>query len=168
MSRGMLLCIARNRDGNRHRAGDRSCRTFAQTPRSGRCARKARQRFRPLRIRRSTSKPQASEHRRFIASYCANHGLNDIEFIETQLDKDGRVCAQEALDHGADVVIAMAATGTVRTVASALSGTGHAMGIIPIGTGNLFARNMGIPVGDIETASPWQPRMGRGMWTWGA
>lgn len=39
------------------------------------------------------SKPQASEHRRFIASYCANHGLNDIEFIETQLDKDGRVCA---------------------------------------------------------------------------
>lgn len=98
------------------------------------------------------SKPQASEHRRFIASYCANHGLNDIEFIETQLDKDGRVCAQEALDHGADVVIAVGGDGTVRTVASELSGTGHAMGIIPIGTGNLFARNMGIPVGDIETA----------------
>ncbi|WP_169080601.1 diacylglycerol/lipid kinase family protein [Bifidobacterium erythrocebi] len=98
------------------------------------------------------SKPQASEHRRFIASYCANHGLNDIEFIETKLDKDGRVCAQEALDHGADVVIAVGGDGTVRTVASALSGTGHALGIIPIGTGNLFARNMGIPVGDIEAA----------------
>lgn len=66
------------------------------------------------------SKPQASEHRRFIASYCANHGLNDIEFIETQLDKDGRVCAQEALDHGADVVIAVGGDGTVRTVALSL------------------------------------------------
>jgi len=42
--------------------------------------------------------------------------------------------------------------GTVRTVASALSGTGHALGIIPIGTGNLFARNMGIPVDDIDAA----------------
>lgn len=98
------------------------------------------------------SKPQAAEHRRFIASYCANHGFNDIEFIETQLDKDGRVCAQEALAHGADVVVAVGGDGTVRTVASAVAGTGHALGIIPIGTGNLFARNMGIPVGDIEAA----------------
>lgn len=114
------------------------------------------------------SKPQASEHRRFIASYCANHGLNDIEFIETQLDKDGRVCAQEALDHGADVVIAVGGDGTVRTVASALSGTGHAMGIIPIGTGNLSHEIWASPWETSKRRSPWQPRMGRGMWTWGA
>ena len=40
----------------------------------------------------------------------------------------------------------------MRTVASAVSGTGHALGIIPIGTGNLFARNMGVPVDDIDAA----------------
>ena len=50
------------------------------------------------------------------------------------------------------MVVAVGGDGTVRTVASALSGTGHALGIVPIGTGNLFARNMGIPVDDVDAA----------------
>ena len=37
-------------------------------------------------------------------------------------------------------------------ILNALVGTGHALGIIPIGTGNLFARNMGVPVDDIDAA----------------
>ena len=98
------------------------------------------------------SKPTAGETRAFIERFCTNRGIADIMFIETQLDKDGRACAFEALDHGADVVVAVGGDGTVRTVASALSGTGHALGIVPIGTGNLFARNMGIPVDDIDAA----------------
>lgn len=98
------------------------------------------------------SKPTARETRAFIEQFCANRGIHDITFIETQLDKDGRACALEALDDGADVVIAVGGDGTVRTVASAMGGTNHAMGIIPIGTGNLFARNMNIPVGDLEAA----------------
>ena len=91
------------------------------------------------------SKPQAEQRKQHIKEFCEAKHLTQIEFIETQLDKDGRACAFEALDHGADVVVAVGGDGTVRTVASALSGTGHALGIVPIGTGNLFARNMGIP-----------------------
>nr|WP_201737226.1 diacylglycerol kinase family protein [Bifidobacterium aemilianum] len=98
------------------------------------------------------SKPQAAQHRRHIELYCHAHNLTQVEYIETQLDKDGRACAQEALAHGAQVLVAVGGDGTVRTVASALSGTGHPLGIIPIGTGNLFARNMGIPVDDMDTA----------------
>lgn len=98
------------------------------------------------------SKPQAEQHKQHIKEFCEAKHLTQIEFIETQLDKDGRACAFEALDHGADVVVAVGGDGTVRTVASALSGTGHALGIVPIGTGNLFARNMGIPVDDIDAA----------------
>lgn len=98
------------------------------------------------------SKPQAEQRKQLIKEFCEAKHLTQIEFIETQLDKDGRACAFEALDHGADVVVAVGGDGTVRTVASALSGTGHALGIVPIGTGNLFARNMGIPVDDIDAA----------------
>ncbi|MEE0971135.1 MAG: diacylglycerol kinase family protein [Bifidobacterium ruminantium] len=98
------------------------------------------------------SKPQAEQRKEHIREFCEAKHLTQVEFIETQLDKDGRACALEALDHGADVVVAVGGDGTVRTVASALSGTGHALGIVPIGTGNLFARNMGIPVDDIDAA----------------
>lgn len=98
------------------------------------------------------SKPQAEQRKQRIKEFCEAKHLTQIEFIETQLDKDGRACAFEALDHGADVVVAVGGDGTVRTVASVLSGTGHALGIVPIGTGNLFARNMGIPVDDIDAA----------------
>ena len=98
------------------------------------------------------SKPQATARRLHIQEFCKAKGLNRVRFYDTQLDKDGRACALEALEDGADVVIAVGGDGTVRTVASAVSGTGHALGIVPIGTGNLFARNMGIPVDDIDAA----------------
>lgn len=98
------------------------------------------------------SKPQAEECRRRIKAFCDERRLTEVQFIDTRIDKSGRDCALEALDNGADVVVAVGGDGTVRTVASALSGTGHALGIVPIGTGNLFARNMGIPVDDIEAA----------------
>lgn len=98
------------------------------------------------------SKPQAAGLREHIEGFCRHKKLTQVEFIDTQLDKDGRECALEALDHGADVLIAVGGDGTVRTVASVVSGTRHTLGIIPIGTGNLFARNMGIPIDDVDAA----------------
>ncbi|WP_418969117.1 diacylglycerol kinase family protein [Alloscardovia omnicolens] len=98
------------------------------------------------------SKPEAEQTRSFISEYCTTHGIENPLFIDTQLDKDGRACAEEALERGADVVIAVGGDGTVRTVASAMAYSTHAFGVIPIGTGNLFARNMGIPVDNVEAA----------------
>lgn len=97
------------------------------------------------------SKPQAEQYRQTIEQYCQTHDLH-YEIIDTLLDKDGRACALEALAHHADVIVAVGGDGTVRTVASAVARTGHAMGIIPIGTGNLLARNLGIPTDDVQAA----------------
>ncbi|KFF30609.1 diacylglycerol kinase catalytic domain protein [Bifidobacterium bombi DSM 19703] len=98
------------------------------------------------------SKPQAKRCRMQIKRFCRRREITDFVFIDTTLERDGYACARQALADGASVVVAVGGDGTVRTVASAMAGTGHAMGIVPIGTGNLFARNMGIPVDDIEAA----------------
>ncbi|KFI40491.1 diacylglycerol kinase catalytic domain protein [Bifidobacterium actinocoloniiforme DSM 22766] len=98
------------------------------------------------------SKPQAEQARGLIKDFCGAKGLDDVRFYDTQLDKDGKACALQAVDEGADIVVAVGGDGTVRTVASAVASTGHTLGIVPIGTGNLFARNLNIPVGDMDAA----------------
>ena len=54
--------------------------------------------------------------------------------------------ARAAVAAGADVVVAAGGDGTVRVVCSEMAGTGIPVGIIPAGTGNLLARNLGIPL----------------------
>lgn len=72
-------------------------------------------------------------------------------WFETTVDDAGRAMTNAALTAGADVVIAAGGDGTVRMVASELSGTGIPLGIVPTGTGNLLARNLSLPL-QIEPA----------------
>lgn len=53
--------------------------------------------------------------------------------------------AARAASGDAELVIAAGGDGTVRAVAAALTGTASALGIIPLGTLNHFARDLGIP-----------------------
>ncbi|WP_173922704.1 diacylglycerol kinase family protein [Agromyces sp. Marseille-P2726] len=69
-------------------------------------------------------------------------------WIETSVDDPGRGMAQAALGAGVDLVVAAGGDGTVRSVADGLRGSGVPLGLVPIGTGNLFARNLAIPVND--------------------
>lgn len=98
------------------------------------------------------SKPHADEVKERIRRFCEDHGIHDILFIDTLLDKDGYACGREAIAAGADVVVACGGDGTVRTVATAVAGTDCALGVLPIGTANLFARNLGIPLDDLDEA----------------
>lgn len=58
--------------------------------------------------------------------------------------------AQAAVQGGAEAVVAIGGDGTVNEVAKALIGTDVKLGVIPMGSGNGFARHMEIPlkVGD--------------------
>lgn len=59
---------------------------------------------------------------------------------------------RHALAQGAEVVVAFGGDGTVSAVADALDGTGALLGILPGGTANVFARELGVPL-SLEAAA---------------
>ena len=80
---------------------------------------------------------------------CAEAGWDPPLVFETTVSEPGYDQANRALQEGADVVIAAGGDGTVRAVARALAHQQAALGLLPLGTGNLLARNLGIPVSDL-------------------
>ncbi|HEY1106790.1 MAG TPA: acylglycerol kinase family protein, partial [Agromyces sp.] len=71
-------------------------------------------------------------------------------WIDTAEDDPGKGMAREAVEKGVDLVVAAGGDGTVRSVAAGLRGTGVPLGNVPLGTGNHFARNLDIPVNDVD------------------
>lgn len=71
----------------------------------------------------------------------------------TVIDTKGQLRrnAARAVKAGVDIVVAVGGDGAVLQVVQELAGTSVALGIIPMGTGNLLAGNLGIP-GGIEDA----------------
>jgi len=68
--------------------------------------------------------------------------------------RDGGEIARLAADAArsdAEVIVAAGGDGTIDGIASALAGTGKILGVIPLGTFNLLARRLNIPV-DLENA----------------
>lgn len=63
----------------------------------------------------------------------------------TQPEVSPTELAKQAVEEGADMVIASGGDGTVSAVAGVLINTGIPLGIIPRGTANAFAVTMGIP-----------------------
>ena len=78
-----------------------------------------------------------------IIEHC--HGEQPA-WYETTEDDPGAGQASEAVAAGARLVLVCGGDGTVAACAGALAGTGVAMAVLPLGTGNLLARNLGIPL----------------------
>ncbi|MFT4028959.1 MAG: diacylglycerol kinase family protein [Protaetiibacter sp.] len=81
-----------------------------------------------------------------VAAAESEHGWAKSVWLETSEDDPGQGLAKRAVAARVDVVIAAGGDGTVRAVAEALQGTGVALSLLPSGTGNLLARNLGLAV----------------------
>jgi diacylglycerol kinase (ATP) len=77
-----------------------------------------------------------------------------LSWHETSPEDPGRGAADEAIQAGADAIVAAGGDGTVRAVAERLarSDTRAELGVVPLGTGNLLARNLGIPLNNLAKA----------------
>ncbi|MCX6048030.1 MAG: diacylglycerol kinase family protein, partial [Chloroflexi bacterium] len=69
----------------------------------------------------------------------------DWEIAVTKQAGDARRFAQQAVHHGVDIVAAYGGDGTVAEVASGLVGSSVALAILPGGTANVMALELGIP-----------------------
>ncbi len=91
-------------------------------------------------------------YRRLLREAEKAAGLTHAQWFETSGDDDGAAAIAQALAVRPRVVIAIGGDGTVRRVAEAIAETSTHLAVLPAGTGNLFARNMGIPLTDHKRA----------------
>ena len=86
-----------------------------------------------------------------IAAALAAHGIGgEVELVDGE-DLAGRAC--EAVEAGAALVIVGGGDGSISAAAGALAGTETALGLLPLGTLNHLARDLGIPAKLDEAAA---------------
>ncbi|MFD1545819.1 diacylglycerol/lipid kinase family protein [Nonomuraea guangzhouensis] len=81
----------------------------------------------------------------------AEQDVGELLWYEVPKSKKARKKVREALEQGAELVFVWGGDGMVQRCADVLAGSGVPMAVLPAGTGNLFATNLGIPI-DLEEA----------------
>ncbi len=75
--------------------------------------------------------------------------------VHVQLTKkmgDAKALAQRGVMQGYDAIVAAGGDGTVNEVVNGLAGSDVPFGILPVGTMNVFATELGIPMGNLSKA----------------
>jgi diacylglycerol kinase (ATP) len=83
--------------------------------------------------------------RRHVEYELKSRGWDRALWLETTPDDAGRAMTEQAVRENVDLVLGAGGDGTIRVICSGLAHTGIPFGLIPAGTGNLLARNIGIP-----------------------
>jgi diacylglycerol kinase family enzyme len=95
------------------------------------------------------------EFRATVGSAMTEHGWSEPMWLETTPEDPGEGQARAAAKAGVDLVIACGGDGTAASSAAGLAGSGIPLALIPLGTGNLLARNLGLlmDLGDALTVA---------------
>jgi undecaprenyl-diphosphatase len=90
---------------------------------------------------------------RQIQAALASAGWPAPLWLETTAEDPGSGQTRQAIQAGADVIFACGGDGTVTACASELAGGSVALAVVPSGTGNLLATNLGLPTGAAQAAA---------------
>jgi YegS/Rv2252/BmrU family lipid kinase len=85
-----------------------------------------------------------------IESTLTQAGWPPPSWFETSAADQGTGQARQAVAQGAEVVFVCGGDGTVRSAVAGLVGTDTALAVLPAGTGNLLAMNLGLPIDHTE------------------
>jgi diacylglycerol kinase family enzyme len=70
---------------------------------------------------------------------------HEVEVVETNRRGHATRIAQDGARRGVDVVVAFGGDGTLNEVATGIAGSASALGVLPGGSTNVFARTLGLP-----------------------
>src|SRR5512143_4013328 len=87
---------------------------------------------------------QADELRSTLTQYFTAPQWS-LEIHETTAEEDVTALCRAACDRGLSLLVSAGGDGTLMSVANALVGRSIPLGILPLGTGNLLAKVLGIP-----------------------
>lgn len=90
--------------------------------------------------------------RRVVERAESDNGWARTRWFSTSATDAGQAAARDAVVTGASVVIAAGGDGTVRAVAEALRGGTVPIALLPVGTGNLLARNLDLGLGNLDAS----------------
>jgi len=76
-----------------------------------------------------------------------------IDLVETKQSQDAIKLARAAAEEKLDAFIAVGGDGTMNEAANGLVGSDTALGVLPMGTGNIWAKEMGLVPGDLVTSA---------------
>jgi YegS/Rv2252/BmrU family lipid kinase len=94
----------------------------------------------------------------------------ELELAPTERPAMASELAQRAVANGADMVLVCGGDGTINEVINGLAGSQVSLGLLPGGTANMLARDMGLPLDPVRAAtelSRWSPRripLGKASW----
>ncbi|MDO5747607.1 MAG: diacylglycerol kinase family protein [Actinomycetaceae bacterium] len=102
--------------------------------------------YNPIKIADKTAYKDFDDFCSQVSKAALNAGYETPRFIATTEEETGSSQCKQALENNASLIVCAGGDGTVRKVAGQICHHKVPMSIIPLGTGNLLARNLGLPV----------------------
>src|SRR5437016_6542594 len=90
----------------------------------------------------------------------------DCVVCATTRTGEAELIARRGVEEGFEKIVAAGGDGTINEVVNGLAGASVMLGLLPIGTMNVFATELGLPVHDLRSEERRVGKECRSRWSW--